>query len=544
MVSNQQPTINRVFAMSRSRIAATTPFAAIIATGLLLGCGGGLHGHLQGSEQAGYANACAKRADKHIDDVNSGNYFQPEFHVNKWPGEMPQGRKIDEKVLVDALALGTVRFGLISARAGLGKTRLAHTIEAQTCSSMPIFVVDLAKSVAPKAGKSANALFDHLRTRMGLPAGPDGEADARALLMSQRWILLADALEEVDLTIRDKVLKAVTDLRKAFPATAQVVLLARPSVLNVDYGLKGFDAHLKLLPIDSKRADKFLVKLVGDPAKAVRLRAFLHNMGFDTKANFGFQQIYPLMATYRDVIVLHKLAKEAASGAGVSSYAAAHEHFVAKRLTKELDQVGWGTREVLDMVDRMVHVHRQKEGAGAPFFTLAACVRSIDPEHGWMAVDTGVAGTAEQRRRQLCERALQSVLFQPSNELRGSKGVWHFSSGTVADLFNARWINGQLARLPDGQCSTVETNKNLFMSGSTVRFLVGQPLVQRCMGPAMRILCDGPGAKQARHLERVVEGLPASRRLEVVALIRDYEAGQGNNACVLGSLDAITGAGK
>ncbi len=528
--------------MSRSRIAAVASFAAIAAAGLSPGCGSSLHGYLQDSEGAGYATACAKRADKHFADVSSGNYFLPEFHVHTWSGEMPQGRKIDEKILVDDLVAGKVRFGLINARAGLGKTRLAHSVQAQTCKSMPVFVVDLARSVVPGLGKSTNPLLAHLRVLMGQPTGPEGEAKTRELLSSQRWILLADALEEVNLNVRDKVVKSVIDLRGTFPKMSQIVILARPSVLTVDYGLSGFDTRLHILPIDSKRADKFFAKLVGDPARTTRLKAFLHNNGFDAKASFGFQQIYPLMATYRDVVVLKKLAQEASGGAGVASYAAAHEHLVAKRLAKELGQVGWGPREVLDMVDRMVHVHREKEGAGAPFFTIAACTRSIDPEHGWMAVDTGVAGNSEQRRRQLCERALQSVLFQPSNELRGAKGVWHFGSGTMADLFNARWVNSRLARLPDGQCSTVEDSRNLFLSGSTVRFLVGQPLVQRCMGPAMRILCDGPGAKRARHIERVVEGLPASRRLEVVALIRDYESGKGNNACVLASVDAISGA--
>ena len=219
---------------------------------------------------------------------------------------MPQGRKIDEKVLVDALARGTVKYGLVTARAGLGKTRLAESIEAQTCKSLAVFVVDLAKSVAPGVSKSDNALLDHLRTRLKQPATADGKATTRELLGSQRWILLADALEEVDLPARAKVIKSLVDLRKAFPQTLQVVLLARPSVLDVDYGLTGFDARLKILPIDTKRAEKFLARLVGDPARTTRLKAFLHTHGFDAKASFGFQQIYPLMATYRDVLVLRK----------------------------------------------------------------------------------------------------------------------------------------------------------------------------------------------------------------------------------------------
>ena len=527
--------------MSRTH-PAFSPFVALFAcAAILAGCGSSLLSHLQGNEAVGYELACAKRADKHIGDVNGGNYYLPEFHVTVWPGGLPQGRKIDEKVLVEKLAQGTLRYTLITARAGLGKSRLAESIEAQNCKTMPVFLVDLAKDVAPGTDKPGNALANHLLKRLRLPAGVEGETELKALLGSQRWVLLADALEEVELPRRAKVIAAMDALRKTYAATAQVVVLARPAVLDKDYGLSGFDAELQILPIDTERAERFFKKLVGDPARATRLRAFLHVHGFDAKATFGFQQIYPLMATYRDVIVLKKLAEDAAGGAGVSSYAAAHEHLVAKRLAKELGQVSWGQREVLDMVDRMVGVHREKEGAGKPFFTLAACLRSIDPQYGWTAVDAGVGGDSQQRRTQICERALQSVLFQASSAERGSKGMWHFASSSVADLFNARWVNGQLARLPDGQCSTVDDNRNLFMSGSTVRFLVGQPLVQRCLGPAMRILCSDPGAKKARHLEEVVAGIPASRRLELVALIRDYESGKGNNACVLASINDLSG---
>lgn len=527
--------------MSRFRASPLTLFAVAAATALLTGCGSNLLSHLQSNDEGGYELSCAQRADKHIGDVNGGNYYLPEFFVSTWPGELPQARKIDEKVLVEALARGTTRYTLITARAGLGKSRLAESIEAQNCKHMPVFLVDLAKDVAPLSEQPGDPLMAVLRGRLGLTADVAGDTKLKALLASQRWLLLADGLEEVELLRRAKVIAAIEALRKAYPTTAQVIVMARPSVLDVDYGMEGFDARLQILPIDADRADRFFKKLVGDPARAIRLKAFLHSHGFDAKATFGFQQIYPLMATYRDVIVLRKLAETAAGGAGVSSYAAAHEHLVAARLAKELGQVNWGPREVLDMVDRMVGVHREKEGAGQPFFTVAACLRGIDPQYGWTAVDAGVGGDSTQRRRQICERALQSVLFEASSDARGEKGIWHFASGTVADLFNARWINSQLARLPEGQCSTVEANANLFMSGSTVRFLVGQPMVQRCLGTAMRILCSDIGAQKARHLEQVVDGIPADRRLELVALVRDYESGQGNNACVLASMDALAG---
>ena len=527
--------------MSRPRPSPVSALAVIVCAGLLAGCGSNMLSNLQCDDAIGYELSCAKGADRHIGDVNGGNYYLPEFFVGSWPGELPQARKIDEKVLVDGLAAGTLRYTLITARAGLGKSRLAQSIEAQNCKHMPVFLVDLAKDVAPRVDKPGNAVLSHLRERLRLPADVDGQTKLMALLASQRWLMLADALEEVELPRRAKVIAALDEVRKTFAAHAQVVVLARPPVLEVDYGMTGFDARLQILPIDTDRADRFFNKLVGEPARAKRLKAFLHTHGFDTKATFGFQQIYPLMATYRDVIVLRKLAETAAGGAGVSSYAAAHEHLVAARLAKELGQVNWGEREVLDMIDRMVSVHREKEGAGQPFFTVTACMRGIDPQYGWTAVDAGVGGDSAERRRQVCERALQSVLFNASSDARGDKGIWHFATSSVADLFNARWINSQLARLPEGQCSTVEANANLFMSGSTVRFLVGQPMVQRCLGSAMRILCSDLGAQKARHLEQVIDGIPADRRLELVALVRDYESGKGNNACVLASIDALAG---
>lgn len=501
------------------------------------GCSSNLLGYLQNQEKLDYARTCNTIADEHRGDVNAGRYFLPSFDVEKWPGGSPQ--TVTEAQVVDALVSGKSRFMMVEARGGLGKTRLAKSIHAQSCSTLPVFTLDLNKDVA-QAGDTGggNPIIRVIAKQLGIGSDVEGQQQLDELLKSHRWLLLADAIEEVEMLARPKVNIALAKLRQAYPQTAQVVVLARPAVLVPFYGFGDVDAAVRIQLVDCERAEKVIAGIAKSDQDRADFKAFLQRYGLDLKRTLGDRCIYPYMATYRDIHVLRKLSTEVGAG-GVDSYASAHEALVGLRLRKELDRMNWGQREALDMVDRMIRFFREKAGTGEPMLEVLDCMKSIDPEYGWTAVDAGVTGSDPQRRRQVCEKALQSVVFEKTGTGYGEDGRWRFFDPRTSALFAARWLNGELARQPGGDCSLVEKNPELFRNGETVRFLMGQPLVQRCFGPALATLC-GSGQKTALGIENLIEGLPAaSRRFQMVEEARAWAAEKQANACVLASLDVV-----
>ncbi|MCO4763020.1 MAG: hypothetical protein KC502_16000 [Myxococcales bacterium] len=514
--------------------------AALLAIVILQGCGSNLLSYLNDSDKLTYAQQCAKRADGHTGEVNGGRYFTPEFVVERWPGALTKGSNVNETHLVKALKAGTSRFVLVEARGGLGKTRMAEAINARTCGTTPIFTIDLNKDVAMKTAKGGgNPIIRRIAAQLGISADVTDQARLDELLRSHRWILLADAIEEVDLLKRPSVAIAVAKLRMAYPKTAQVVIFARPPVIAAKYGFGGVDTHLRIKLVNCDRAKKVVQSITGSEAEAKRYWSFAKRYGFDKQMTVGYGCIYPYLATYRDIHKLKKLALSKKKGSAIDSYASAHQYLVAVRLQKELAKLNWGQREALDMVDRMFRIHLEKKGSGAPLFGIVDCMKSIDPQYGWTAVDAGVGGTAAQRRRQVCEKALQAVVFQKVGDKHGEEGRWKFFDTGMRALFRARWINSELAKQPTGACQMLTKYADHVRSPETLRFLVAQPVVQRCLAPTLRLLC-AKDAKRAKHLDRLIEGLPGGqKRFQMVEEARAFEAENGKLACVVDSLDAI-----
>ena len=514
---------------------------ALLVAAPAAGCSPSLLDYLNDHEELTYGGECRKQADKHSGDVANNRYLLPEFHVTAWPGDMPKGRKVGEKQLISHLTSGKSRFAMVIARGGLGKTRLAQSIQAQTCSTVPIINIDLNKDVASHDVQGTDAmLLMGLAAKLGVRGGPAGLAELDRLLRSQPWFLLADAIEEVDLLKRPKVAIALAKLRTRYPATMRTVVFARPPLLVPYYGFGQVDTVVQILPITCERAQKFVGILSKSQAQEASFWAFAKKYGFDAKGKFGYQCIYPYMATYRDTIVLHKLARAAGKATTVESYADAHEHMVGERLRKELKKLGWSRREALDMIDRMVRFHAEESGPSKLVITIAKCMKSIDPDYGWTAVDAGVEGNSEQRRRQVCEKALQSVLFRQIGEKIGDDGKWGFFDPISEELFVARWLNGELARAAAGDCTAIDRHHDLLKNGTVVRFLVGQRLVQRCFPQTIRSLC-GTSHGIADHIDDVIKGMPTGQKRQLlVEEARAWEADKGEDKCAMASLDMIT----
>ncbi|HAN30506.1 MAG TPA: hypothetical protein DCQ06_02815 [Myxococcales bacterium] len=502
------------------------------------GCGGHLLSYMQSHEKLNYTTQCQQKLDSHKGETLRGENFSPRLFAERWLGQAVSHVPKTEKEFIDAISEGQTKLSMVVARGGLGKTRLAHSINAQTCSALPVFTIDLNKDIAQRKSKTVgNPFVDKISEILGLGIGSSGLVRTDELLKTHPWVLLADAIEEVDLNQRARVSLYLAKLRKAYGGTMRVVIFARPPVLEAYYGFGDVDTLVKINVIDCKRAHNFLKSISKSKAQEKSIWTFAKKFNFDVVSRSGNRCVYPYLSSYRDIQTLRALALS--KEGSLKSHADAHQRLVAMRLKKELAVLSWNEREVLDMVDRMFRRFLETSDSDLPRFDIVNCMKSIDPQYGWTAVDAGLAGTPEQRRRQVCEKALQSVVFEKDNELDGEAGRWRLSDADMVALFRARWINNKLAALPTNACAELPKYKRHLLNRSVLHYVVAEPMTQHCLGPTLRMLCEGD-RKAPRHLETVIEGLPIGQmRFQVVEEARAFEAEKGPNACVIGGLDAI-----
>ncbi|MSP90953.1 MAG: hypothetical protein EXR79_03985 [Myxococcales bacterium] len=533
---------------SRAAAGAFFTMGALAAAGLP-GCGPApqVRGPLADRDASKYLPQCDDRTSAHKKDLDSGAYNPPVLFVHTWPAGLRPNQDLfmPEAQLVSALDAGDVKRVFVTARGGLGKTRLAEAIRAQVCHTTPVFSVDLKQVAAGiRAGAvGAAAVFDVITKEVGVQSA-EAKAGLQQTLTEVRFVLLADAMEEVELVERGAVLERLGQIAVACP-NLQLVLLARPPVFDDDYGfgaeagaLGKIDARLEIPPLACSVADAFVARAYKTEADRERFRAFAKRHGLDEQTRFGMQCLYPYLSTYRDIQTLAKFEQAAAKdkGAEFASRSAVYESLIGTRLVKEFENLKWSTPEALDMVDRIVRAQSGKTGQHNLTFDVPTCILSLDARWGELAVDAGVGGTPEQRREHVCEKTFQSALFQKTD---GSHAFTFADRGTT-DLFLARWLNGELARSPTNDCAIVGQHQDLLAGPGVVRFFASQPLGARCLAHTIGVLCDRAAAATGDHVKLLDEGLPGGpARVQPLQDARAMASAQAQKACVVSVLDAL-----
>lgn len=468
----------------------------------LLGCGGaGLSGVLADAASSPYMNQCTTRSTQQSKDLSSGAYNPATLFVHTWPGGALQ--TMSEANFAAALDKGQVRRTLIIARGGLGKTKLAESLQGQLCATSPTFTVDL-KDVAKglRDGKS-NVIRDLVLAQAGV-AGKPAAATLVAELAEGRLVLFLDAIEETDLEIRPKVMAEVNGLSRDFPK-AQLVLMARPPVLDADYGFAGLDAKLEIPSLDCKVTDTFVARKRPTDEERRQFQQFLRRFKLDEQGTFGVMCTYPYLSTYRDINTMDEFQKHAMSGDVLTSFSSVYEELIGARLKKEYENLRWSKAEALDMIDRLVRVQTITGGQAALSFDMPTCQTALQAKWGDASVDSGVGGTPEERRRHVCEKTFQSALFKKAE----GEGKYQLADRFTEELFLARWLNNEIARNSQ-DCTVVSKHAPLLHNKGIVTFFAGQPLGRRCLGHTVAELCTKT-TLDAEHVEPLDAGLPIGK---------------------------------
>ncbi len=470
------------------------------------------------TDAADYTANCRKTAGEHELAVNDLTYLRPQLHARVWPLTLrpDSDRMVSEQVFFDTLREGKLKFVLLQARGGIGKSELAKALTAESCS-LPAFLVNLAEIYgADAAAGGANLLVEAIARQMKVADGGQRETMER-LLAEGRWLLVADALDEVPNSRRPAVLEALADLRKRF-VTAQVVVLGRPSVFDEYYGIKGLDAVLELPPLDCGRARSSLTRQTESKDEATRISNFAHDWHLDRQGMLDSQCYFPYMATYRDLQVVQKLAKDFATDERLTNMSQVHEAILSERLQKELIELEWAGDKALEAVDRLVATDGLTDGQWNMELTLPRCLKAM--------------GGDSPENHNTCERLFQSVLFE---RIQGAR-VWKFAHQAIADLFVARWLEAQLAKTP-GRCDAIDAPSSLLADKDRkeiATYLVSRPNGSRCLNAVTHALCAANGGPTGLG-QQLSRGLPIGvARIDVTTTAKDQEAARGDkaDACV------------
>ncbi len=476
-----------------------------LACAALAACGGAEQASgPRSAEATAFAKKCEFNAGKQRFETAHDNYTPMTLVVAQWPGHAQAN--LTEAQLIDALAKGEVKQASIFARGGLGKTRLAESLRGQLCGRLPVFLVD-AKEVA-KSSASGNPLLAAVVAQ----TGPDVAAFAQEVAAG-RALFLLDGLDEVEIARRNVVILAWKDAAAKLPA-AQFILLARPPVLDADYGFAPVDARFAIHTLQCKDTDAFIVSAVKDAAVRGQFLQFLHRYGLDERATVADDCTYPYLASFGDIKTLvdfHNRTLDPKSDIIVSR-ARVHEALVGARLTKELRELGWNEEQALGLVDRLVTPKlRQKESSDLRL-DLGDC----------KAVADGGGRTSDDDRERVCEKLFQSALFRP---IAGDNAV-QFASVSLANLFIARWMDAELAGARPLSCGLALKHAEFSKDDDVFRFLIAQPAGLKCLMPLLDDRCSRIKNLKADQVEILDSGLPIGKaRPQILQQMRaGYEA--------------------
>lgn len=517
------------------QILARTTALTAAALGLLA-CGGQskLVKLLQ-DEPLTYANACAQSTKQQNDKLVRGDYNPAQLFVHTWPkATAPAELMISEGRFAGALANSDIKRVLITARGGLGKTTLVESLRSQLCSGTPVFSIDL-KDIAAMSDPTDDAVVAKIASSVGANSS-EALADLKAGLASAPFVVFLDSIEETDLVRRSAAVKAVRGLADKYPACT-LVLTARPPVLDADYGFD-FDARLEIPPLECKVSDAMIAKQFKDEGERTSFMTLLRRYGLDEKGKFGVQCNYPYLCTYRDINTVAEFYRQSTKGDLLVSFSSVYETLIGMRLKKEFENLRWTQSDALDMGDRLMRAGIEKAGRSNLMFDLALCEKATDPRWGEAAVDAGVAGNAEERKRHVCEKTFQSALF---TRAEGS-GSYAFADRSTLDLFLARWLNGEIARAGGSDCAVLNNHQDLLASPSVVKFLVGQPLGRRCIAQVVAQNCakQADAGAEASIATTIELGLPVGKaRSQILQEARAAGSALQPAACIKQVLDAL-----
>jgi len=486
---------------------------------------GSLMDYVAGAGDGRYEAECQKKETAHARAVKLVRYVPAHLRVFFWNARPDlQMKTVDEETLVAALKKEGIPRLIVKARGGLGKTRLADSLDAQICGHVPVFRLDVDNDIIPalNGGRLPKDLFEGLIERALGANGKDRGVLEKGLKQGP-WVLLVDALDEVAASQRPAVVEAIENLRKRYPGRGSVVIFSRPPVFSDHYGLQGLEAVFAIDPLDCAAARRRVDTFLKNGATVDGFWRFAKVNGLDHQTQPMGRCVYRHLSTYRDIQVVLALAANAAFQPFPKEFDANRASVYRKYVKQVMGHSKQGGGTVLDdmaILEGMMDAVEPSKGIRVLWFTSALCEKVA-------------GGQGRKGAKAVCRGLLGSQLF----ERHAQREQWRFKNQSITDFLLAdwaeRWMTSQKGE-PD--CSALFKLSSLVASGEVAGFLVGLARGSRCVVDIVEQLCEkGIGWHDAATL--VDQGL--SRHVDRKALVVPAERG-----CTRTVIDAVKGMGS
>ena len=480
-----------------------------------------------------YGTKCRDRLLGHRMKLAEARYIPPMLRILHWANDPNQrGKRLAEEELVNMLVQGHVASAMVEARGGLGKSTLAKAIEAQTCSHLPVFMVDVARRWTG-AGADEPITQKAFEEFVSMTSASWGEQWSSHDLSTRNWLLIVDALDELSLDRRSELSSAIKDLKTNYKGHLRLLVLVRPPVFAGTYGLEQPDVRLAIERLDCDRTRERVQKLTGSEARAAEFWALAAKTGLDRELDEYGRCIFPHMATYRDINVVIDVLKRAAQGQAKGAQNALprdsrlsvyHDHIMGLLAGVIAKMPGGDTDKLLAFLDEWVALRYPLSSTRSIALSRSTCLKAAAP---YGDPDT------------LCKALVASPLI----EANAGDADWRFKNQSIADYFLGRWAADKLSGDKGPECSRVTEIGALFESNEVAGFMAGLASGRACLWEITREMCER-GCSISDTMDLLEQGLITGEgRCEglVAPGIADPEPADG---CAKAVFEALCPTGK
>ncbi len=489
-----------------------------------------LIGALPADSRTAYEGRCTRRSAAHKELLAKNRYVPPTLDVIRWrDAPKPPVKLLSEAALVAALKDGSIGVTLVEARGGLGKSYLVDSIEATICSEIAIFRLDLGRLAGhgvDRSGDSSDFFVRAMASWAGLQEIEDVMRVFRGALRQSRWLLMADALDEVPVSIRPFFIEGLRLLGARYASTGRVMVTARPSLGAPGHGFPAPSTHLVMSPLGCEFVAERVPLMLGDAATPESFWSRAATWELDRRSSWMGRCVFPNMATFRDLgaaIKVHKWdpgAKGFGAGSAKATRASLYERYCLGAVTKALpEDPPIAPKEALRVVTRMLAARFADESNHDRSFSVEDCVAQTESADPAMA-------------RKACSGILGSKLF----ERVGVSGRFRFDNRSIMDYFVARWADGLATAKGKAGCARVPKLVPLFASPEVASFLVGMNLGRHCLGEVILALCK-QGVSTLEMSSILDAGVPPEPQRRT--LVRRARRRAGPNVCAGRILDFV-----
>ena len=357
----------------------------------------------------------------------------------------------------------------VIARGGVGKSRLADSIESKTCEKVITVRIDAPLDLRGQlltASPSKPALVGKILDHMGVTQTSRSFDDLAAAVGRGPWLLIIDGSDELPPVERRLLTRELQALSRAEVAQPHLVRFERPGFTD-QFGSNKPEITYSLPEATCEQVDAQWLKRFPDGETRTSATAWRDHHGLGRKRAAANPCKYVHMATWRDADLVADLAQDALQGLEELPPEPNRADLYTFWMGHRLRQAASNTAAVVAWLDRIV-------GLGV--------LQASDPD---LLITLDRCGTAQPPGSAPATEACTDLTKSPLLRQGPVKSAWVLRNQTLADLLLARWMVAQQT-----DCALLSATTADLASLELTAMVASLPGGRRCLVPLVAAVCS------------------------------------------------------